>query len=328
MTKNFIRSVLISSLVAGFAFMGCFNSSDDPSSGSGVPAAENVTLAQLQTITPTGSGTLPSDKTGTMQAVGDIGDIEDNAGEIVEDEFNPSTGKIRTSLKKNLANAKKNLKRNTASAIKKKIGSKATDGDSGSWNEKGTIDLAPFPSFDSGTVDYDSSGSYSWSESEQTNQAQGLVTFTSQDNSQENLKLKYKDVKPTRATGVIILNGFLNENSQENYNDSGTFDYIQEVLKSLSMAFNFSISHRSGFAISGDVYTGYLIMSFDLTASLNKAFTEAELAEINPDDDEAFEDLIENNISVSGSATVTLYNAAGAVVHTETLTAEEIFNMD
>ncbi len=315
-----IFSLIITSILA---FQGC--SSDESSSPAdpGLTAAEDVTIEQLQQAgfsVPTGSASMPTNKTDTTTCLNTLSDIEDPATTSVED-----TVMVKKSV------LFKNLKSSISSFAQKAIKDirpKATDGDSGSWDEEGTIDLTTVFGFDSGTIDYDTSGSYAWSETFNENLSQGTATGSSTDSFIEYLKLRFNTVK---ATGIdITLNGLLNQNFKND--SSGSYAFNASGATAMSVAGSFSISYRSGYAISGSVYTGYSILSFDISGSVNKTFSADELAALNSAASEIerqalIDAYIEAAFTVSGSATAKFYNAAGVEVYSETYTADELWNM-
>ncbi len=311
--KNLLfNSILILFLFTGLTFLGCFKD-DSSSSSSGVDPAEAVTIEQLKNdfpVAPTGTGSIPADKAQTTQALDDIDSIEGDVEDLVVDEINRTKTNLKKSLKRTSSLKYVMLKKARASRASD------SDSDSDSWDEEGTIDLAILAGFDSGTVDYDTAGSYSDSWSYSDDISTGLTNWTDQGNYQDNSKGKFNDVKPSGVD--VTLNGYANENYKENYNDSGTYYTATYLNKTMALNQSIYISYRSGYSISGSIYTGYIVISMDFSFSINRSFTEAELQTVN----------IGDYYSKSGNMTITVYNAAGVMVHSETYTAEEIWNLE
>jgi hypothetical protein len=324
MKTKILISIFSLILVSNFGFMGCSSDeSSDDSSNTGLTPAEDVTIEQLKSSfpAPTGSGSMPSNKGEIETALDDLDDIEGDVDEAVDGEIPVKKANLKKILKSSIK----------SSAIVKTRGitPKETAGDSGSWDEEGTIDLALDADIESGKIEYDTHGTYSWSESETTDESQGVVTGSYQDSLEQYLKLKIIGVKPQLVD--ITLNGFINENSRES--SSSSYDLIEGGHDALSISYSQSFSYRSGYAISGNVYTGYIIVSIDMEASLNKTLTPAELAVLNSaTSDEEWDNILDGYINdafvLSGGATITSYNAAGTQVYSETYTAEELWAMD
>lgn len=327
MKSKILAFSLTSFIITGFSFLGCSNDDDSSDSPIIIPT-EEVTLSQLQNgfPKPTGDGRVPANKADAMEALSHTFAFEDGVSDVVHDEIDIRNININKSLN--------NYFHSISNALIKTMSSRESVEDSDSWDEEGTITLTPAQGFVGGTVDYDTSGSYSNSEIEDEKPSdEGLITGSGYENFEKYLKLKFTNVQPVDPIYTIITNGFLNDKSKESFNHSYTYDVIDEELKAFSFSGNIIFLYRDGYALSGDLYTGYFTFSCNLTLSINKRFSEAELDALNNATSEEewesnFDDFLNAAVDVSGGGTAKFYNAEGEEIYSTTLTAEEIWGMD
>lgn len=297
-------------VLSGFTFLGC--SDDEKDSSPGLPAAQDVTLQQLQTLSPaTGTGTLPGDKAGTEAAVNNLMGVEGDVTDQIEAIIDSAKIGLKKALKSCSALSLQRIKSDKTRAPQ-------TESDSGSWDEEGPLDLTNY-GYASGTAVYDTSGSFSWSDTWDWNETTGIEQWSSQSSWTEYDKLTLSNVVPVIG---ITLNGYMNQNYSENFNSSGAYDSNTYTDTSLNVNGTMAISYRSGYSMSGTVYTGYVIISADLNGSVNAALNETQLAGLSEED---VDGLIDEYFTVSGSMTVTFYDANGEIVYTQAFTAEEAF---
>lgn len=300
-----------------FLLSGCFSQDDENDPAPAVAAAEEVTIADIQGlgVTPTGTGTAPASEAETTAAVQTIGGAEDKISEALEGVITYTKANLRKSIK--------------ASIIAKAKAVKADEDEdedpSGSWNQSGTFNLADSGYFTSGTAEYETSGS--WLYTDNYVQVGTSNVWQGSDSESENASFKYKITNAKMRYDDITLDGFVNENFNESENSSatgdtqGTEDDNDDVFSNLSINSGMNISHRSGYSISGRVVC-YIVVSLDFSVAINKQFTETELAGMTGDQIDA---ALMAVMTKSGGMTVKIYDAAAALVYNESYTAEELW---
>ena len=307
MKNRHLFSIFILLALGSFAFIGCESGS---SSTPGTTAAEPVTLSDLQGDSdisiPTGTATQVASKEETGELTGHLMDLSDTISDNIDD-------LVDSSMKDFAKNLKSSVK---SSLVKSKA--PVTEGGEDSWDESGTINGSDI-GWGSGYIDWESTGSYSGSQTYDVEAG----TYSGNENGSASFKLKLVDIVPEED---VELDGFVNENGSENTNSSGSWD--TETGLDTSYIFNgtFSFSHRSGYSISGDMYTCYVVISGDLSATVNISLNEEQLAEMTGEDD--IENYIDDNMNATGSMTVTVYNADGTVARQDTFTAAEVIAWD